>query len=342
MKLLCDAHSELMTEVSEGEETFLEMPGHPIHTLMEEHLHILRFMGGVRDSARSIRQEGGEGMGDKVTLAEIEPFLKEAQKHFQREENVLFPYMERHGMTDPAAVMWSEHEVLRAKERELLSLVARRRYMDPQEFASSLECFSSQLLSLLNAHFHRENHVLFPAVIRLLDIHEWNDVRKQFDEIGCCNFVPHYGTMAFGTVEVSSGERPSPGEIVLPTGKFTVEELEMVLNKLPVDFTFVDKDDRVRYYSASPDRVFVRTPAVVGRKVQNCHPQKSVQVVQGILDDFKSGARDVAEFWLQMGERFIHIRYFPLRDKDGNYQGVLEMVQDASHIRCLQGEKRLL
>jgi PAS domain S-box-containing protein len=116
----------------------------------------------------------------------------------------------------------------------------------------------------------------------------------------------------------------------------------MVLGKLPVDFTFVDENDQVRFYSNSPDRVFVRTPAVIGRKVQNCHPQNSVHVVQKILDDFRAGTRDRAEFWLETGGRFVHIRYFPLRSPSGEYRGVLEMVQDITDIRKLEGQKRLL
>lgn len=340
--LLCDARIELFGEVSEDEETYLERPGHPIHELMEEHRHILKFMKDVRDLAGTLRLGGPPDFGDRITLGEVEPFMKEAQKHFQREENVLFPYMERHGIEGPPAAMWSEHEVLRANEKELLSLIAQQRYMDPGEFATSLECQAATLLSLLNAHFYKENHVLFPMSIRTLDIHEWNDARKQFDEIGCCNFVHHQAALDFAPLTVVETPPSKGQEIVLPTGRFTTDELEMVLNKLPVDFTFVDNQDRVRYYSGSPERIFVRTPAVIGRAVQNCHPQSSVHVVQSIISEFKAGTRDKAEFWIEVQGRFIHIRYFPLRDKQGKYQGVLEMAQDITEIRKLEGEKRLL
>ncbi len=340
--LLCDARIGLFDEVSEDEETYLERPGHPIHTLMEEHRHILKFMKDVRDLAGALRTGGPPDIGDRMTLIEVEPFIKEAQKHFQREENVLFPYMEKHGIEGPPAAMWSEHEVLRANEKELLSLIGRQRYMDQGEFAANLECQAAMLLSLLNAHFHKENHVLFPMSIRILDVHEWNDARKQFDEIGCCNFVPHHAAIDLVPLTVAEVPPSKGQEIVLPTGRFTIDELEMVLNKLPVDFTFVDDQDRVRYYSRSPERIFVRTPAVIGRAVQNCHPQASVHIVQRIMDEFKAGTRDLAEFWIEVQGRFIHIRYFPLRDKQGKYQGVMEMTQDITAIRKLEGEKRLL
>jgi DUF438 domain-containing protein len=338
--LLCDAQSQVFTAAEEIDETLLERPGHPIHTLMEEHRQILMFMTGVRSMAMEMRTGESRAGVMKVRLPEVEPFIKEAQKHFEREENVLFPYLEKHGIEGPPKAMWSEHEVLRANEKELLSLIARQRYMDQEEFLADLECQTSTLLALLNAHFHKENHILFPMALRALDVHEWNDARRQLQEIGPCSFVEPHAPLEFRTVEI--GTAPPDQEVVLPTGRFTAAELDMVLGKLPVDFTFVDENDQVRFYSNSPDRVFVRTPAVIGRKVQNCHPQNSVHVVQKILDDFRAGTRDRAEFWLETGGRFVHIRYFPLRSPSGEYRGVLEMVQDITDIRKLEGQKRLL
>lgn len=340
LMLLCDARVKINTKAEVIEEAFLERPGHPIHTLMEEHRQILLFMTEVRDQARELRA-GKRSEEETTRLQEVEPFLTEAQKHFQREENVLFPYLERHGIEGPPAAMWSEHEVLRANEKELMSLIARERYMERKEFLETLEYRSTTLLALLNSHFHKENEVLFPMSIRALGVHEWNDARLQFQVIGPCNFgQPHAPSES--PIEQAGPVHQKTGEIVLPTGRFTVNELEMVLNSLPVDFTFVDRDDKVRYYSGSPDRIFARTPAVIGRRVQNCHPQKSVHVVERILEEFKAGTRDQAEFWIELKGQIIHIRYFPLKDKAGNYNGVVEMAQDVTAIRKLKGEKRLL
>jgi len=335
MRVLCDAHVRYMGDITEDEEAFLEMPGHPIHTLMEEHAYILRHLEGVREAVgRAAR--GEEDSADRALLDGLEGFFKEAQKHFQREENVLFPYLERHGITGPPARMWAEHDVLRRKEKELVRLIK-----DPDKDPEDMVCAASQLLSLLNTHFYKENHVLFPTSIRVMSVLEWNDVRRQFDEVGGCYFIPHHVDMAFPMV-VPSEEAAPEGEIVLPTGRFTTKELETFLNNLPVDVTFVDRHDQVRYFSSSPDRIFLRTPAVLGRNVMNCHPQKSLHVVQRIVEDFKAGRRDQAEFWIQTEGRFIHIRYWPLRDPSGEYMGVLEMVQDVTDIRKLEGEKRLL
>ena len=124
--------------------------------------------------------------------------------------------------------------------------------------------------------------------------------------------------------------------------KFPAELIETIFNHLPVEVSFVDADDTVRYYSHEEKRIFRRTPAVIGRKVQNCHPARSVHVVQQILDDFKAGTRDVAQFWINLNDRLIFIRYFAVRDKNNNYLGTLEATQDITNIKAIEGEKRLL
>ena len=132
------------------------------------------------------------------------------------------------------------------------------------------------------------------------------------------------------------------GLIPLATGALTQKQIDLMLTHLPVDVTFVDEHDNVRYFSQGRERIFDRSPAIIGRAVTKCHPPQSVHRVEIILDDFRSGKRDVAEFWIQAGEQFIHIRYFALRDKEGTYQGCIEVSQNVTHIRSLEGEKRLL
>jgi hypothetical protein len=128
----------------------------------------------------------------------------------------------------------------------------------------------------------------------------------------------------------------------LATGGLTLEQLNLVLTHLPVDLTFVDRDDRVAYYSEGPERIFPRSPAIIGREVRNCHPPKSLHLVNKILDAFKSGDRDSAEFWITIGGKFIHIRYFAVRDAEGRYAGTLEVSQDITNLRRLEGQNRLL
>jgi len=126
------------------------------------------------------------------------------------------------------------------------------------------------------------------------------------------------------------------------TGTLSKDEIEATLNTLPVDITFVDKEDTVRYFNKSEKRIFVRTKAVIGRKVQQCHPRKSIHIVNKILDSFKNGKKDVAEFWIQKDNRLVHIRYFPVRNKDGKYLGTIEVTQDITNLKKIEGEKRLL
>jgi len=126
------------------------------------------------------------------------------------------------------------------------------------------------------------------------------------------------------------------------TGSLSKEEAEAVLDSLPVDISFVDKEDRVKYFNKAEGRVFVRTKAVIGRKVQLCHPQKSVHVVNKILDAFKTGKKDVAEFWINLNDCLVLIRYFAVRDKNGRYLGTVEVTQDVTDIKKIEGQKRLL
>ncbi len=128
----------------------------------------------------------------------------------------------------------------------------------------------------------------------------------------------------------------------MPTGNVTVEQLTSVLSTLPLDLTFVDADDRVAFFTEGPDRIFARSKAIIGRKVQHCHPPSSVDVVDRILDDFREGRQNVAEFWIDFHGKFVHIRYFAVRDKAGAYLGTVELTQDIAPLRALEGERRIL
>jgi PAS domain S-box-containing protein len=144
-------------------------------------------------------------------------------------------------------------------------------------------------------------------------------------------------------VEVKKEERTvSMSDFPLSTGDLTLSQINLMLKTLPVDITFVDENDTVRYFSETPERIFKRTPAIIGRKVQNCHPPASVDKVVRIVEDFRAGKRDTAEFWIQMGGKFIHIQYYAMRDEAGNYRGTLEVSQDLTELRKLEGERRLL
>jgi hypothetical protein len=137
-------------------------------------------------------------------------------------------------------------------------------------------------------------------------------------------------------------KKQNDNKIKLDEGTLTIEQIRLLLKNLPVDITFVDENDEVCFYSANKDRIFARSPAIIGKSVQNCHPQKSVHVVNKIVESFKNKTQDKAEFWLQQDDLFIYIRYFPVYDENGDYKGVVEVSQEVSGIRSLKGERRIL
>ena len=145
------------------------------------------------------------------------------------------------------------------------------------------------------------------------------------------------------TIKPSTAEKEmKENYIQFPTGELTLEQTELVFNHLPVDITFVDENETVRFFSTPKHRIFPRTASIIGRKVQNCHPPESVDVVNKIIASFKKGEKDNASFWFHMGPQFVLIQYFAVRDKENIYRGVLEVSQEISEIQSLKGDRKLL
>ena len=193
----------------------------------------------------------------------------------------------------------------------------------------------------------KEENILFPLMVDTLSEDEWLTVYRDSDEIGytfitpTAEWKPERADFDKEQQEEEKADIES-GVIRFETGFMSVHELETLLNHLPIDITFVDKDDRVKYFSQSSERIFPRPKSVIGRTVQNCHPPSSIHVVNKIVEDFKSGAKDHEDFWIRMGEKFVLIRYFAVRDKNGQYLGTVEVSQDIAPFQKLEGEKRLL
>jgi PAS domain S-box-containing protein len=239
-------------------------------------------------------------------------------------------------------MMWTEHDQIRKIKKDIYSILDARDSMAFQDFADQLQEATDFLAEMLSNHFYKENNILFPTALKVIGESEWKEVRAQFDELGYCAFTPESATITTEKMEKPILRTETQGMVPFETGNLSREEIESILDTLPVDVTFVDKDDTVRYFSQSKERIFVRTKAVLGRSVQQCHPQKSIHVVNQILEDFKSGKRDVAEFCINFEGKLIHIRYFPVRGKNGEYLGCLEVTQDITNIRKIEKEKRLL
>jgi len=339
---LCDVHIALFKESLEEEST-IATKGHPINTLMEEHKILLQFAAELLDNAKTFKQftNFDSAKSSISQLGDIIEHLKEAEKHYLREENVLFPYLEKHGITQPPAIMWTEHNEIREIKKKLYELMDSHESINYSDFCEKFGIIASSLEDKLRAHFYKENKILFPTALKVITEDEWVIARKDFDEIGYCCFTPVYARESIHK-ESEIITKPMKGaEVSLETGNLSLDQLESILNTLPIDITFIDKNDIVQYFSLSKDRIFPRTKAVIGRSVQLCHPQKSLNKVEQILDDFKNNRRDVAEFWINLNNKLIYIRYFAVR-KNGEYLGTLEVTQDITDIKRIEGEKRLL
>lgn len=339
---LCDVHIALFKESIEKEK--VQTPsGHPIHILMEEHRILLRFADDFKNAVQKPAEKKSP-----LTQQELDD-IKQAAEHFQnstshylREENVLFPYLEKHGITQPPAMMWMEHDKIRSIEKNIYQWIKSHEKADSKLGIGKLKEMVILLAETLSNHFYKENNILFPAGLKVITDNEWRDIRGEFDELGYCPFTPKTVLRTGEESQKTTAKPEREGMFSFETGNLTFKEIDTILNTLPVDVTFVDKEDTVRYFSQTKERIFPRTKAVIGRKVQQCHPQKSIHVVDQILDDFKNGHRDVAEFWINLNNRLIYIRYFPVRDSHNNYLGCLEVTQDITDIKSIKGEKRLL
>jgi len=340
---LCDVHIAVMQEVLE-KGAMLAPPGHPVHILMEEHKLMLNFAGELNNVASKVKEAKNFDAirGVMEQLEHIVKHFKESESHYLREENVLFPYLEKHGVTQPPAIMWMEHDKIREIKKGLYRVVETCQDVPFKEFAQELEASALALVEMLNGHFYKENNILFPTALQVIPEGEWKDIRRQFDEMGYCCFTPDTAVGKVIATETAKSAATDEGAVAFETSSLSPLEVEAIFNNLPLDITFVDKDDRVRYFSQSSERIFPRTKAVIGRTVQQCHPQKSVHVVNQILDDFRSGKRNMAQFWINLKGRLVYIRYFAVRDAKSGYLGCLEVTQDITDIKKIEGEKRLL
>jgi PAS domain S-box-containing protein len=340
---LCDVHMAVFREQLEKQKLTVPID-HPINILMEEHKIMLQITEKLNTIANQIQKISDKTyVADEIqNLEQIAADLLDSEKHYLREENVLFPNLEKHGITEPPAIMWMEHNRIRDEKKKLSQIIEQFSSMSFEDFKRQLAETTEALNNLLSSHFFKENNILFPTAMRVIASEEWKEIRSEFDEIGYCCFTPPHLLGALEMKKVEKEKALAEEKLQFETGTLTKEEVEALLDTLPVDITFVDKEDTVKYFNKAEKRVFVRTKAIIGRKVQLCHPQKSVHIVNRILDAFKEGKKDVAEFWIPVKDRLIHIRYFAVRDKNGKYLGTMEVTQDITDIKKIEGEKRLL
>jgi len=261
--------------------------------------------------------------------------------HNRKEETVLFPLMVKHGIPEdgPIRVMLMEHE----SERNLLAKMMTDISGLEKATVEEKEMFKQKGIEYLEIranHIWKENDILFNMGRQVFQEKENQYLMEEFDRIS----TSAYGESAYQKFtqmleEVEKGSKVRQSLI----HNLSMEQIDAIMETMPVEITFVDADDTVAYFNRlDKDKIFVRTRSVIGRKVEMCHPQKSVDKVRRIVEGFKDGTRDKAEFWIDfMGDKIL-IRYFPVRNEEGDYIGVLEVTQRIGEIQKIKGEKRLL
>jgi len=332
---LCDVHVAVFRDALDEEAPPEMTPGHPIHTFKSENMAV--------EALLKLIEQAVDNLPDEKALERARSFvdrLFEVDKIYLRKENLLFPFLEQYGVSGPSKVMWGLHDEIRDQLKALRNSLT-------QEDGNAKDIV--QLLAeAMRAMFYKEEHILYPTAMRVLSENDWISIRDQSEDIGYCLILPGTQWQPQATRVAESGINDDTAmlnttALPLTEGTLSLEEIDLLLKHLPIDVTWVDENDRVKYYSEGIEpRVFTRSPAIIGRQVQNCHPPTSVHIVMQIVEALKSGERDSAQFWIQMNGRFILIRYLAIRDSEGTYRGTLEVTQDVTGIRALEGEQRLL
>lgn len=345
VKRLCDVHVQVFRESLDEQVKPETTPGHPVHTFILENRAIENVIAHIQDIIKELRLRGvGEDVNELLgRWRKYHTDLLDIIKHFSRKENILFPYLEKQGISGPSTVMWAIHDEIRVELKKTKQLLEESPSHLTSDFLDALDKLVEPMHHRIKELFYKEENIMFPTALEVLSEAEWVEICNQSDDIGYALITPQKKWLprGDGDEEVKEKALAVEGGLGLDTGVLTQLEIEGMLNTLPLDITFVDANDQVKYFSRGSQRIFERTPAIIGRKVQFCHPQSSVHVVEKIVSDFKSGKRDNADFWINMGGRMIYIRYFAVRDKEGQYMGCLEVTQNVTEIRALEGEKRI-
>jgi len=341
---MCDLHSQVLRDVNRDEAGVSFPPGHPGDTFVVENHAIRNLVTRMRGTVEKIAALAADADAADLRIELLTSFgeLTDVDKHYRRKENLLFPCLERYGITGPSTVMWGKDDEV----REMVSALdeaLRVGELGADELSVVAEAVAAPLFAAVEEMTMKEEMILLPMARDTLTEDDWGEIFQQSPEYGWCLIEPRTGwTPPEAEGPAKTVDMPSGHSVVFPSGTLTIEQLQGIFSTMPVDMTFVDAEDRVRFFSEGPERVFDRSRTIIGRKVHHCHPPKSVHIVEQIISDFREGRQSAAEFWIELGGRFLHIRYFAVRDEAGEYLGTLEVSQDCTGIRALIGEQRLL
>lgn len=341
IKKFCNVHALLFESSVQDDLGKAETPGHPVQLFKEENREIEKLTGALKELAAAANEKKPGEFSQEVK--ELLEKLGDIERHYVRKEQLLFPYLERYGFMGPTQVMWGKHDEIRDLYKQAQA------GLDQLKEQADVEKYVEEPLNLLieevDGMIFKEENILFPTSLEKLQTEDWVDILKESDQVGYAYIEqPTETAHLIENLKKAAAEEPTARDnvIKLPSGELNPGQLMHMLNALPVDITFVDHDDVVRFFSENKDRIFVRTRAIVGRKVANCHPPQSVDKVEAIVNAFKDGSRDSAEFWINLQGKMVYIVFFAVRDENGKYLGALEVAQDITRLRELEGERRLL
>lgn len=346
IQMLCTIHANIFEGSIEDVHTVNrehEKIGHPVRVLREENYALKNLLESLQANVEKYAAD----MSEKYrmnTLAQL-ALLWDIDKHYTRKENTFFPLMEHHGILAPPKVMWAVDDDIR------LLIKNYRQKIETKETSNIIEDYMEMQTEIIDM-ISKEEDILIPMVLDIFTEDEWLQIAEDSHEIGYCivapeekwipqraNFVEQF---RFDQQQAKKTEQADKENIHFDVGFLNKIELENILNSLPIDMTFIDANDTVKYFNQAEERFFARVKSVIGRTVQNCHPPHSVNTVETILTDFKNGTKDTESFWLPIGDAFIHISYYAIRDKDNKYLGTLEVSQNIAPLKALEGSKKLL
>lgn len=339
IKKFCNVHALLFESALKEAAAEEQSPAHPVYLFKLENREIEKLTNSLKELMKNKARYSPFELKQKIKTLLVE--LTGIDLHYTRKEQLLFPFLEKYGFAGPSKVMWGKDNEIRGMLKE-----AAKRIGEADLELGYLDTYLNPLIEEVEGMIFKEENILFPTSLEKLNVGDWVEILKESDEVGYVFIEKPKDTMdlvvELKKVMVEEPKIERENVISLPTGELHLKQLMSILNTLPVDITFIDKNDTVKYFSASQNRIFVRTKAVIGRKVQNCHPPQSVEMVEKILSSFKERKKDFFDFWINLKGKLIYIRYFAVRDENGGYLGTLEVTQDITDIKKLEGEKRLL
>lgn len=336
---LCSVHAEVfkgsIEDIHGGSEALNTPQGHPVHTYFKENREIDKFVNfSLSLHKEQFQREQSDEHKEKL-IADLTKLL-EIDNHYSRKENLLFPYLEKVGIFGPTKVMWGVDDKIRAAIKGAKTQLTEGKW-DLEQLVEKLEFIITEVTEMI----YKEENILLPMSLEKLTEDEWLKIEREGDVIGY-TFIEPPKPWQPERADLANDLYMKEGTIQLETGILSLEQIELMMNHLPVDITFIDENDVVRYFSHGKERIFHRTKSIIGRTVQNCHPPQSAHIVEALLEDFKSGKKEFEDFWIKFQGKYVLIRYFAVRDKDGAYKGTVEFTQNIEPIQAISGEKRLM